>query len=62
MKRAGVLDDSIDTSRLAVGFLASLQGGYLLAQTARDVEPMAIAVDVAIAHLESLAAPDRAAS
>lgn len=62
MKRAGVLDDSIDTSRLAVGFLASLQGGYLLAQTARDVEPMAIAIDVAIAHLESLAAPDRAAS
>jgi hypothetical protein len=62
MKRAGVLDDSIDTARLAVGFLASLQGGYLLAQTARDVEPMAIAIDVAIAHLESLAAPDRAAS
>ncbi|MFJ3407348.1 TetR/AcrR family transcriptional regulator [Promicromonospora sp. NPDC090134] len=62
MKRAGVLDDSVDTSRLAVGFLASVQGGYLLAQTARDVEPMAIAIDVAIAHLESLAAPDRAAS
>ncbi|WP_285104584.1 TetR/AcrR family transcriptional regulator [Promicromonospora sp. MEB111] len=62
MKRAGVLDDSIDTARLAVGFLASLQGGYLLAQTARDVEPMAIAIDVAIAHLETLAAPDRAAS
>ncbi|MEV0890988.1 TetR/AcrR family transcriptional regulator [Promicromonospora sp. NPDC050262] len=62
MKRAGVLDDSIDTARLAVGFLASLQGGYLLAQTARDVEPMAIAIDVAIAHLETLATPDRAAS
>ncbi|WP_020013477.1 TetR/AcrR family transcriptional regulator [Promicromonospora sukumoe] len=62
IQRTGVLDESIDTSRLAVGFLASLQGGYLLAQTARDVEPMAIAVDVALAHLESLTAPGRAAS
>lgn len=62
MQRAGVLDASIDTARLAVGFLASLQGGYLLAQTARDTEPMAIAIDVALAHIESLAAPDRAAS
>lgn len=62
MQRAGVLDDSVDTARLAVGFLASLQGGYLLAQTARDVEPMAIAIDVALTHLESLAAPGRAAS
>lgn len=62
MQRAGVLDDSVDTARLAVGFLASVQGGYLLAQTARDVEPMAIAIDVALTHLESLAAPGRAAS
>lgn len=62
MQRAGVLGESVDTARLAVGFLASLQGGYLLAQTARDVEPMAIAIDVALAHLEGLAAPRRAAS
>lgn len=62
MQRAGVLDESIDTARLAVGFLASLQGGYLLAQTARDVEPMGIAIDVALAHVESLATPGRAAS
>jgi TetR/AcrR family transcriptional repressor of nem operon len=62
IQRAGVLDESIDTARLAVGFLASLQGGYLLAQTARDVEPMAIAIDVALAHLESLATSDRAVS
>lgn len=62
MKRTGVLDESTDTARLAVGFLASLQGGYLLAQTARDSEPMAIAIDVALAHLESHATPGRAAS
>jgi TetR/AcrR family transcriptional regulator, transcriptional repressor for nem operon len=62
MQRAGALDESVDTARLAVGFLASLQGGYLLAQTARDVEPMGIAIDVALAHLESLTTPRRAAS
>lgn len=62
LQQTGVLDDSVDTSRLAVGFLASLQGGYLLAQTARDVEPMVIAIDVALAHLESLSTPGRAAS
>lgn len=62
MQGAGVLDESVDTARLAVGFLASLQGGYLLAQTARDVEPMGIAIDVALAHLESLTTPHRAAS
>jgi hypothetical protein len=62
MQRTGVLDDSVDTARLAVGFLASVQGGYLLAQTARDVEPMAIAIDLALTHLESLAVPGRAAS
>ncbi|MFI2489207.1 TetR/AcrR family transcriptional regulator [Promicromonospora kroppenstedtii] len=62
MQRAGALNESADTARLAVGFLASLQGGYLLAQTARDVEPMAIAIDVALAHIESYATSDRAAS
>lgn len=62
MQHSGVLDTSVDTSRLAVGFLASLQGGYLLAQTARDIEPMAISIDVALAHLESLATADTAAS
>lgn len=62
MQQAGVLDDSVDTARLAVGFLASVQGGYLLAQTARDVEPMAIAIDVSLAHLESLSTQRHAAS
>ncbi|MBE1876552.1 TetR/AcrR family transcriptional regulator [Myceligenerans pegani] len=62
MKDTGVLAESADTTRLAVGFLASLQGGYLLAQTARDVEPMATAIDVALSHLESLTVQSRAAS
>jgi hypothetical protein len=35
--------------------VAAVQGGYLLAQTSRDVAPMAAAVDMAIAHLHLLA-------
>jgi TetR/AcrR family transcriptional regulator, transcriptional repressor for nem operon len=31
-----------------------LQGGYMLAQTERDVTPMAIALDMALAHIEGL--------
>ena len=62
LQLARVLDDSVDTSRLAVGLMAAVQGGYLLAQTARDVAPMATAIDLALAHLESLTAPERAAS
>jgi hypothetical protein len=34
--------------------IAALQGGYLLAQTARDATPMATSVDMALAHIESL--------
>jgi AcrR family transcriptional regulator len=38
----------------ATGLLAAVQGGYLLAQTARDVTPMASAIDMALAHLRML--------
>ena len=62
LQRAEVLDQSIDTERLAIGLLAAVQDGYLLAQTARDVAPMATAIDVTLAHLERLAAESRAAS
>lgn len=44
----GKLSLEADPRALAVGLLAALQGGYLLAQTARDSEPMRIALDMAI--------------
>lgn len=44
-----------DVTRLATALLAAVQGGYLLAQTARDVAPMATAIDLAIDHLRLLA-------
>lgn len=51
-----VIPQNADVARLATGLLASVQGGYLLAQTARDVTPMSTAIDMAIAHLRLLAA------
>ena len=44
---------SADPDRLAVGLMAALQGGYLLASTARDVRPMEIALDLALDHVKS---------
>lgn len=43
-----------DTSQLATGLLAAVQGGYLMAQAARDVAPMATAIDLSIAHIAAL--------
>lgn len=59
MKDRGVLREDADARTLASGLLAALQGGYLLAQTARDVHPMRVALDMAIAHVRTFAAePD----
>jgi AcrR family transcriptional regulator len=51
----GLLPEDADTGRLATAFVAAVQGGYLLAQTARDVAPMATAIDVSISHLALIA-------
>lgn len=55
MRGMGVLRADADPDALATGLLAALQGGYLLAQTARDVRPMEVALDMAIAHVRSFA-------
>lgn len=54
-QRDGLVPRGADVDRLAIGLLATVQGGYLLAQTSRDVTQMATAIDVAIEHLELLA-------
>jgi AcrR family transcriptional regulator len=51
---SGLIPEDADVSQLATGLLAAVQGGYLLAQTARDVTPMRSAIDMAIAHLQML--------
>lgn len=51
MQDAGALAADADPRRLAIGLMAALQGGYLLAQAAHDVTPMEIALDMALAHV-----------
>ena len=44
---------------LVLATLAALQGGCLLTQTRRDAAPLAAALDMAIAHIESYATGGR---
>ncbi|HZZ47367.1 MAG TPA: TetR/AcrR family transcriptional regulator [Pseudonocardia sp.] len=55
LREIGVLSQTADPQHLGVGLLAALQGGYLLAQSAHNSGPMAIALDMALAHIESFA-------
>lgn len=56
LQEAGELPAEASVNQLATGLMGALQGGYLLAQTAHDVTPMATSVDMALAHIESLSA------
>jgi TetR/AcrR family transcriptional repressor of nem operon len=51
----GTLRPEADPVRLATGLMAALQGGYLLARTARNSEPMAVALDMALDHIRTYA-------
>lgn len=53
LQENGSLRPDAPVDELAIGLLAALQGGYLLAQTARDVTPMATSIDMALTHIES---------
>jgi AcrR family transcriptional regulator len=55
MRTAGKLRGDADPQKLSIGLLAALQGGYLLAQAARDSEPMRVALDMAIDHVRAFA-------
>lgn len=56
LQDGGALPSDVSVDELATGLMAAVQGGYLLAQTERDVTPMAISIDMALAHIESLSA------
>jgi AcrR family transcriptional regulator len=53
MQANGALKPDADPEQLAIGLMAALQGGYLLANAAHDVRPMEIAIDQALEHLRS---------
>ena len=50
----GALSPEVSVDQLATGLMGAVQGGYLLAQTVRDVTPMATSIDMALAYIESL--------
>jgi AcrR family transcriptional regulator len=54
LQENGTLPPEAPVDELATGLLGALQGGYVLAQTARDVAPMATSIDMALTHIESL--------
>lgn len=56
LRDSGVLPPETPIDQLATGLMGALQGGYMLAQTARDVTPMATSIDMALTHIESLSA------
>ncbi|TDU83290.1 TetR family transcriptional regulator [Kribbella voronezhensis] len=57
MKANNTLSREADSQRLATGIMAAIQGGYVLAQAARDPGPMQIALELAMdsvrAHAKS---------
>jgi AcrR family transcriptional regulator len=53
MRDRGVLRADIDPMRMAVGVMAAIQGGHLLAQTAHDSVPMDIAIAMAIDYVRT---------
>ncbi|ALG10662.1 TetR/AcrR family transcriptional regulator [Kibdelosporangium phytohabitans] len=55
LRELGVLSADAKPDDLATGLLAALQGGYLLAQNGHNSRPMAVALDMALAHVESFA-------
>src|ERR1700761_797456 len=58
MQAKGALKPSADPDQLAIGLMAAVQGGYLLANTAHDIKPMEIAIDLALEHLKSYLADE----
>ncbi|WP_308492321.1 TetR/AcrR family transcriptional regulator [Microbacterium terrisoli] len=52
---SGALPVDAPIDQLATGLLGAVQGGYMLAQTARDATPMGVSIDMALAHIDSLA-------
>jgi AcrR family transcriptional regulator len=54
MQDDGSFAADVDVDDLATGLLAALQGGYLLAKTQHDIRPMAVALDMAIDHIDGL--------
>ena len=59
MRATGELPKRADPDELALGVLAALQGGLLLAQTTKQIRPLEVALDHAIAGIEARVVPKK---
>jgi TetR/AcrR family transcriptional regulator, transcriptional repressor for nem operon len=59
MKESGCLSRAADTKVIAIAVLAAIQGGLLLSKTARSSEPLKLAFDMALSHIERHAVSSR---
>lgn len=55
MRTNGTLRAEADSAALATSLMAALQGGYLLAETARSSKPMEIALEMGLAQIRGYA-------
>ena len=56
MKAQGQIKSSADTHAISIAVLAAIQGGILLAKSARSSTPLELAFDMALSHIERHAA------
>jgi TetR/AcrR family transcriptional repressor of nem operon len=55
MRERGQIKSSANPKAMSVAVLAAIQGGILLSKTARDSQPLELALDMALSHLERFA-------
>jgi AcrR family transcriptional regulator len=51
----GLIPTDANVLQIATGFIVAVQGGYLLARMAGNIEPLGAAIDLSIEHLHLLA-------
>jgi hypothetical protein len=59
MQENGKLDSEVAAEDLAVGVIAALQGGYLLAETMQNEQPLVLALDMALSWVKGHIRTDR---
>jgi TetR/AcrR family transcriptional regulator, transcriptional repressor for nem operon len=59
LQESGELGSEVAAGDLALEVIAALQGGYLLAETMRDEQPFALALDMALGWVKAHARVDR---
>ncbi|WP_373317687.1 TetR family transcriptional regulator C-terminal domain-containing protein [Planotetraspora silvatica] len=56
LQEEGELGSEVTAEELALGVIAALQGGYLLAESMQDDQPFRLAIDMALSWIRALGA------